>query len=100
MITIEELRPLTSIKANGLLLFCHVQPGASNTKIMGIYGTTLKIALAAPPVDGKANKELCVFFAKLLNLPKTSVSITSGQTSRNKTLFLPGITLEQLSAKI
>lgn len=97
---IDELSPLIRSGSGGLFLSCHVQPGASRTNIAGVYGTALKIALAAPPVDGKANKELCIFLAKKLKLPNSSVQLTAGLTSRNKTVFLPGITPEQLAEKL
>ena len=70
---------------NGWLTFkCRVQPGASKSKIAGLYGDSLKITLNAPPVDGKANEELIKFLSKTLDIPKSSVSIISGETNRSK----------------
>lgn len=65
-------------------LTLHVQPGAKKTGIAGIHGESLKIRLAAPPVDGKANAALLAFIAKCLGLPKSAVALKSGQTSRQK----------------
>lgn len=87
--TREQLAPLLRKKDGGILLSCHVQPGASRSAIVGLYGASVKIALAAPPVDGKANKELCVFLAKKLGLPKSAVSLAAGAASRDKKIFLP-----------
>ena len=98
--TSETLAPLIRVNESGVFLSCHVQPGAKRTAVAGVYGTTLKISLAAPPVDGKANKELCTFLAKKLNLPKSAVSLVSGQASRDKVVFLPGITAAALAAAL
>ena len=98
--TLENLTPLIRSNGSGVFLSCHVQPGAKRTAVSGVYGTSLKIALAAPPVDGKANKELCVYRAKKLGLAKSAVTLVSGQTSRDKVVFLPGIAPEQLAAAL
>ncbi|HBM14780.1 MAG TPA: YggU family protein [Lentisphaeria bacterium] len=72
---------------NGWVTFkCRVQPGSSKNKIAGLYCDSLKITLNAPPVDGKANEELIKFLAKTLDIPKSSVLIISGLTSRNKSI--------------
>ena len=98
--TLDALTPLIRSNGSGVFLSCHVQPGAKRTAISGVYGTSLKIALAAPPVDGKANKELCVFLAKKLGLAKSAVTLVSGQTSRDKVVFLPGIDPEHLATAL
>jgi uncharacterized protein (TIGR00251 family) len=72
--------------ATSATLTLHVQPGARKTEIVGLYGDALKIRLAAPPVDGKANAALIEFVADRLSLPKSAVRLASGQTSRRKTL--------------
>ena len=69
-----------------LTLTLHIQPGAKKTEIAGTHGDALKIRLAAPPVDGKANAALLAFVADILGLPKQAVSLKSGQTSRRKVL--------------
>ena len=66
------------------LLTLHVQPGAKKTEVVGLYGDALKIRLAAPPVDGKANATLIAFVADRLGLAKSAVCLKSGQTSRRK----------------
>jgi uncharacterized protein (TIGR00251 family) len=67
-------------------LTLHIQPGARKTEIAGLHGDALKIRLAAPPVDGKANAALIGFVAERLGLPKSAVRLVSGQTSRRKIL--------------
>lgn len=65
-------------------LTLHIQPGAKKTEVAGIHGDALKLRLAAPPVDGKANAALLAFLAERLGLPKAAVTLKSGQTSRRK----------------
>ena len=98
--TVDSLTPLIRSNGSGVFLSCHVQPGAKRTAVAGVYGTALKISLAEPPVDGKANKELCLFLAKKLGLAKSAVTLVSGQTSRDKVVFLPGITPDRLAAAL
>ena len=69
-----------------MLLPVRVSPNARKTEVLGWEENTLKIKLAAPPVDGKANKALCEFMADWLDLPKRSISLLSGETSRIKRL--------------
>lgn len=80
-------------------LTLHIQPGAKNTAVVGLHGDALKIRLAAPPVDGKANAALVEFVAATLGVPKASVCLKSGQSSRRKVLEIanaPGDTAQRL----
>jgi uncharacterized protein (TIGR00251 family) len=79
------------LRDNQLLLDCHVQPGARQTRISGIHGNRLKIQLNAPPVDGKANKQLIDFLSKQFGKPKSQVVLVRGQTSRTKTIRIDSI---------
>jgi uncharacterized protein (TIGR00251 family) len=84
--------PCLQVRSDGsLLLSVHVQPGAARTELAGMHGDALKLRLAAPPVDGRANKAVIAFLAELLHLPKSAVIIRSGLRSRAKTLLLTGI---------
>ena len=58
-------------------LTLHIQPGAKKTEVAGLHGDALKIRLAAPPVDGKANTALIDFIAERLGLAKSAVSLLS-----------------------
>jgi hypothetical protein len=73
-----------------LLLALHVQPGASRTEVAGTHGaagdTRLKLRLAAPPVDGKANAELLRFLAEAFGVPLRQVVLVRGATSRQKSV--------------
>ena len=86
------------VAADGrITLTLHIQPGAKKTEFAGLHGDALKIRLAAPPVDGKANEALVKFIATTLHLPKSSVTLKSGQTSRRKVLEITGATAESVA---
>jgi uncharacterized protein (TIGR00251 family) len=72
-----------------------VQPNASKTCAGGREGEFLKIRLAAPPVDGKANEALVDFLARRLSIPKSCVEIRSGFSSRRKTIQVEGCSQER-----
>jgi uncharacterized protein (TIGR00251 family) len=77
--------------ANGhATLTLHIQPGAKRTEVAGLHGDALKLRLAAPPVDGKANAALLAFLAERLALPKSALTLKSGQTSRRKVVDVAG----------
>lgn len=87
------------VAANGrITLTLHIQPGAKKTEFAGRHGDALKIRLAAPPVDGKANEALVKFIAATLHLPKSSVMLKSGQTSRRKVLEVSGAESSNIAA--
>lgn len=69
-----------------------VQPGAKKSQVDGIHDQRLKIRLQAPPVEGKANKALVVYMAKLLGVKKRNVRIVRGEKNRRKTLSLEATT--------
>jgi uncharacterized protein (TIGR00251 family) len=83
--------------AGRITLTLHIQPGAKKTECVGLHGDALKIRLAAPPVDGKANAALIDFVAARLDLPKSAVTLKSGQTSRRKVLEIIGVTESRIS---
>ena len=75
-------------KPNGILLNLYVQPKSAKNAIAGLYKDALKIRITAPPTDNKANQMCIKFLAKELSLPKSSLEIVSGQTSRSKQIFI------------
>ena len=77
--------------AEGAQFALRVQPRASRNAIVGIMGDALKVAITAPPVDGKANEAVVEFLAKLLGVSKSSVVIVSGETGRNKVIAVRGV---------
>ena len=68
----------------GFVLALHIQPGAKQTAIVGLHGDALKIRLAAPPVDGKANAALIDYLAERLGIARSALEILSGQQARSK----------------
>jgi uncharacterized protein (TIGR00251 family) len=78
----------------GVVLTLHIQPGAKRTECAGLHGEALKIRLAAPPVDGRANEALVAFLAKALGVPKSRVELVSGETSRAKRVRVDGVDAE------
>ena len=84
---------------DGALLFkVRVVPRASRSEIAGEHDGTLRVRVAAPPVDGSANEELVRTLAKAFNVPQRNLLITSGQASKLKQDQVKGITLEQLQS--
>lgn len=80
----------------GVVLTLHIQPGAKTTGVVGPHGNALKIRLAAPPVDGKANTVLLAFIAAKTGVGKAAVELLSGQASRAKRVRVVGPTPEQV----
>ena len=81
-------------------LIVWVQPRASRTEVAGMHGDAVKIRLAAPPVDGAANEELIRFLADMLGVPRSAVSVVSGQASRRKTIQVDGIDRPTLEKRL
>jgi uncharacterized protein len=77
-----------------------IHPRSRTNAITGMLGDVLKVSLTAPPVDGKANEACIEFFAKLLKVPRSSVSIAAGQSSRNKVIRVVGLTAEELQKRL
>ncbi|MDP6943888.1 MAG: DUF167 domain-containing protein [Myxococcota bacterium] len=75
----------------------YAQPRASRTAVVGGHDGMVKIALQAPPVDGKANAELIRFLARLTRVPKRAVRVIGGAASRRKRVLIEGATVEMLS---
>ena len=84
----------------GVTFAVKVHPRAKKNAITGQVGDGLKLALTAPPVDGKANQACIDFFAKLLNVPRSSITIAAGQTSRNKVIRVAGLTAQQVRDRL
>jgi uncharacterized protein (TIGR00251 family) len=88
----------------GVTLAVRAQPGAKKTAIVGIYGegaaAQLKIAVQAPPVEGKANSALIGFLAELFGVTKNKVEIVSGELSRSKVFLVRGVTIVQADSVV
>lgn len=77
-----------------------VQPRASRTKVVGEHDGRLKIALAAPPVDGEANAALVEFLSDSLKVRKVEITLLDGDTSRRKRLSVRGVTVADVTSKL
>ena len=86
---------MTANSHNGTdLLRLRVHPNASRNEVTGFTDGVLQVRVAAPPVKGKANKELTDFLSKALGVSKCSITIVKGHTSRNKVIAIDGLSHE------
>ncbi len=83
-----------------VLLKLHIQPGAKQTEVAGLHGEALKIRLAAPPVDGRANDCLIAFLADRLAVAKRRVELVGGASSREKRVRISGIDAATARARL
>ncbi len=92
--------PITAVGRGGaqaVRLRLHITPSARRTALTGRHGDRLKLTVAAPPADGKANVALLKFLSKRLGVPRDAIRITSGMSGRRKTVVIDGVDL--LTAK-
>ena len=88
-------------ESSGSITFTiRVHPRAKKNAITGELGDALKVALTAPPVEGKANAACIDFFAKLLEVPRSSVTIAAGQTSRMKVIRIVGVSAVEIEKRL
>ena len=86
--------------AQGATFQVKVQPRARKNAIVGELGDTLKLALTAPPIDGRANEACIAYFAELLNVPRASVTIAAGHSSRNKVIRVAGLSAAEVEKRL
>jgi uncharacterized protein len=84
----------------GVTFALKLHPRAKKNAITGELGEALKVSLTAPPVEGRANEACIEFFSNLLKVPRSSVTIASGQTSRNKVMRVAGLSAEEVRKRI
>jgi len=77
-----------------------VHPRAKKNAITGEVGDALKLALTAPPVEGRANRACVEFLAEVLNVPRSSVTIAAGENSRNKLIRVHGLNAAEVEARL
>jgi len=93
VISIEESRGAVTFAVK-------VHPRARKNSITGELGGALKLSLTSPPIDGRANQACIEFFAKLLKVPRSSVTIASGETSRRKVIRIAGMSAEKVRGRL
>ena len=86
--------------ADGCTLPVRVHPGAKRNAVTGIHDGAVKISLTTPPTDGRANDSLVAFLATCLKLPRASISLLTGATSRSKTLRIAGKSAAEVKAAL
>ncbi|MFZ0139333.1 MAG: DUF167 domain-containing protein [Candidatus Sulfotelmatobacter sp.] len=86
--------------AGGVCFAVKIHPRAKKNAITGEFGDALKLSLTSPPIDGRANQACIEFFAKLLMVARSSVTIASGQTSRQKVIRVTGLSAEEVRRRI
>ena len=84
----------------GISFKVRIQPRAKRNAILGEIGDALKIALTAPPIDDRGNEACVQFLAEALKVPRSSITIVSGQRSRNKVIRVAGISIDALQSKL
>lgn len=84
----------------GARLAVRVSPRAKTSSVEGAHGGELKIRLAAPPVDGKANAELIRFLAAMLGIPRRDIALAHGETSRSKVVRVTGLTPDEVAERL
>ena len=89
---------MVSAHGSGVRVAVHVVPRAAKSAVLGVHGERLKVSLAALPVDGAANAEVFAFFARALGRPRRDVTLLAGETSRQKTVEIAGVGVEQVLA--
>jgi len=77
-----------------------VHPRAKKNAITGELGDALKLSLTSPPLEGRANEACIEFFAKLLKVPRSSVTIASGQSRRNKVIRVSGVSAAEVRSRV
>lgn len=80
--------------ADVITLTLHVQPGAKRSGIAGLHGEALKLRLAAPPIEGRANEALLKFIAELFGVPLRQVELRQGGQSRHKVVAVSGSAID------
>lgn len=84
-------------KGEQLILSLYVQPGAKRSEVSGLHGDALKIRLAAPALEGRANKALLDFIAELFERPASQIELKRGEKSRFKQVIVHGSKIDPSS---
>ena len=92
--------PIVQDTRDGAILTIQVQPKASKSECVGLHGDALKIRVAAPPVDGKANEALLTFLAKRLKVAPSTLLIQSGAGGRHKRILCKTLAAAEVLARL
>ena len=84
----------------GATLAVRAQPGAKKDAVLGRHGEAVKVAVTAPPEDGRANAALVEYLKSWLRVKRSQVELLSGEKNRNKVFLIRGLTVEELAARV
>ncbi len=88
------------LKDSTLRFLVHVKPRSARSRVLGVRGGLLDVAVSAPPVDGKANAELVQILSRQLGVPRRTITIVSGRSGRQKWVSVEGISRDELLARL
>ncbi len=92
--------PIVQDTKGGAIITIQVQPKASKSECVGLHGDALKIRVAAPPIDGRANEALLEFLATQLNVPPSTLAIHAGAGGRHKRVRCATLTAAEVLARL
>jgi uncharacterized protein (TIGR00251 family) len=98
-----EVKPRDFIRStkDGVHVQLRVSPGAKSTAIKGLYGEcAIKLSVAAPPTEGRANAEAERYLARLLRISRSEVSVVKGASSRDKLVFIRGVEPDEIKTRL
>ena len=88
------------VEKDAIVMHVHVQPRAGRTAVVGRHGDAVKLRVAAPPVDDRANRAVAELLAELFGVKSADVELTSGATSRVKRFRLRGVDVEEVDGRL
>lgn len=91
---------LYDVERDAIVLRVHVQPGAGRSSIVGRHGTSLKVRVAAPPIDGRANTAAAALVAEALGVKERDVELVSGDRSRLKRFRVSGVEADDVESRL
>jgi uncharacterized protein (TIGR00251 family) len=91
---------MTAPSPNEVKISLRIQPGASRNEVAGFTSGVWKIKIAAPPVEGKANKELTLYLSEVLNIARSRIAIVRGETGRDKVVAVYGLTADEIEKRL
>lgn len=88
------------MSGNEIRLSVRVHPNATTNEVVGFTDGVLQVKISAPPVKGRANKELIAFLSKILDVGKSQIYIIKGHTTRNKVIAIDSLSLKEITERL
>lgn len=99
-VAMDSFAAAVTATKDGALLRLRVSPSAKTTMLTGIYGDAVKVRVAAPPTDGKANAALMDYLARVLDVPSRDLELIRGTSGRDKVVRVPGVEAQAVASRI